>query len=111
MAALTNPRFADAVGGQRMNNERKISQALAEFSEWAMPWAYLQDTLAAKELTQEERTLIKQIWNEACSSAYWTLSSMPSDIARATAGLKASFPWLSDGAILNLTRAASYQWN
>jgi predicted S18 family serine protease len=100
----------DVIGGQSVKNNQEISQVLEKFSDWTMPWAYLQETLATEGLTEEDRVLIEKIWREADASAYWKEPSMQSNIAVATAELKAKFSWLGDDAIRNVVRAASYMW-
>ncbi|NVM79732.1 hypothetical protein FHW83_005573 [Duganella sp. SG902] len=93
-----------------MNSNQQVSEALEQFSEWAMPWAYVRETLAAKGLTVQNTALVEEVWQEANSSTHWIQPSFETGVGVARAALKTRYSWLSEVAINNLVRGASYMW-
>ncbi|WP_156226361.1 hypothetical protein [Herbaspirillum chlorophenolicum] len=93
-----------------MSNNQQLNQILEQFSDWAMPWAYLPETLTKKGLTAEDSALIENIWSDANASAHWMEPSFQSSADMAAAALKGKYSWLSDGALRNVVRSASYMW-
>ncbi|MRW92018.1 hypothetical protein GJ699_18655 [Duganella sp. FT80W] len=93
-----------------MNSNQQVSEALEQFSDWAMPWAYVRETLAAKGLTVKNAALVEEVWREANSSTHWMQPSFESGTGLACAALKTKYSWLSELAINNVVRGASYMW-
>jgi hypothetical protein len=96
--------------GEKMRSNQHIGQVLEQFSDWTMPWAYIRETLTAKGLAGQDGALVEEIWQEVNSSAHWIEPSFQSGADLATAALRAKYSWLSEGAIRNLVRGASYMW-
>jgi len=93
-----------------VSRSQQINDVLEQFSDWSRPWTYMRVTLSARGLTTEEILLVDEIWQEANASVHWLEPSFQSGQELAQASLKIKFSWLSDGAIRNLARGASYMW-
>ncbi|MYM69171.1 hypothetical protein GTP45_20350 [Pseudoduganella sp. FT55W] len=95
---------------ENMSSNQLVNEALEQFSEWARPWTYVLETLAAKGLTVQNAALVEEVWQEANSSTHWIQPSFESGAELANAALRARYSWLSEAAISNLVRGASYMW-
>jgi hypothetical protein len=93
-----------------MNGNQHVNTALEQFSDWTMPWTYIRETLATKGLTAQDAARVEEIWQEVNSPAHWIEPSFQSGIDLATGALKTKYSWLSENAIRNLVRGASYIW-
>lgn len=93
-----------------MSGNQQVNQILEEFSGWSKPWTYIRETLATRGLSAPESRLVKEIWEEANASVHWVESGFQSGQELVHCALKRKYPWLSDGAIQNLVRGASYMW-
>ncbi|MYM27444.1 hypothetical protein GTP58_03825 [Duganella sp. CY15W] len=95
---------------ENMINNQQVNEALEQFSQWARPWTYVRETLAAKGLTAQNAALVEEVWQEANSSTHWIQPSCESGAELASAALRTRYSWLSEAAISNLVRGASYMW-
>jgi hypothetical protein len=93
-----------------MSSNQQISEALEQFSNWAMPWAYIRETLAIKWLTVQDAAIVDEVWQVANSSAHWIQPSFKTGAEVASGALRTRYSWLSDVAISNLVRGASFTW-
>jgi len=53
---------------------------------------------------------IEKIWSEINSEEIWVYPSEKSGLESAQDKLKEAYPWLSEKAIENLIKGASYNW-
>lgn len=88
----------------------EVNEALEQFSDWSMPWAYMRETMATNGLTINDVILVEEVWQEANSFVHWTEPSIEAGVNLAASALRAKYSWLSEEAICNLVRGAAYQW-
>ena len=87
--------------------QANIIAAIEAFDAWTLPWTFLDYVMARPTLTSADRTLVQQLWQEACDARHWSHGDGARDAGLA---LQQHFPWLTERVRDQLVRAASYEW-
>ncbi len=86
-----------------------LETEILNFDNWLLPWTFHDSIIYSLSITYEDKELFKTIWATAIDSSNWKNSDLVTGRKVAEARLSELYR-LSDNAIANIVRAASYEW-
>jgi hypothetical protein len=87
-----------------------LNEVLVDYSAWDHPWELHAHIQAHRELSSTEKEAFLHIWAAAIDATHWQSSDMVIACKSVQSSLRNKFLYLSEEAIGNIVRAASYQW-
>ncbi|WP_150105022.1 hypothetical protein [Pseudogulbenkiania ferrooxidans] len=93
-----------------MDAFEETNLAVEAFSEWSMPWLFMENILSNPSLSVAAIDVLLDVWNKALEEKYWKDADLSACSQIAKADLAANFPQLKIETIEAIVRAASYQW-
>jgi hypothetical protein len=94
----------------KSDDMQNLNDVVLAFTAWQSPWQFHDHVATNLDLSDTDRTLFEQIWQEALNGHHWQLPDLAQCTRLADEAIRTKFPSITADAASAIADAAAYQW-